>query len=114
MSLVIYTVIIIFNLINDKSVISALFMVAGYTYGPLLGMYTFGLFTKRNVKDLAVPWISLLSPILCFILQSNSESWLNGYTFGFEILILNGLLTFLGLLLFSDSSQPRYFLQRES
>lgn len=113
MSLVIYVVIVIFNLINDESVISALFTVAGYTYGPLLGMYAFGLFTKRNVKDAAVPWISLVSPILCYILHINSEDWLNGYVFGFEILILNGLLTFFGLLIFTDSSKPAFVLKRE-
>lgn len=113
MSLVIYSVILVFNLINDESVISALFMVAGYTYGPLLGMYSFGLFTRRNVKDAAVPWISLISPVLCYILHIHSQEWLNGYTFGFEILILNGLLTFIGLMIYSDSSKPAFILKRE-
>jgi Na+/proline symporter len=92
-------VILIFRAINNQSVISAIFTVAGYTYGPLLGFYSFGLFTKFKVKDRLVPLVALASPVLCYIISSNSEIWLNGYTFGFELLILNGFLTFTGLFL---------------
>ena len=90
-------VILIFNAINDESVISAIFRVAGYTYGPLLGMYTFGMFTKLKTKDKYVPFVAIASPIICYFLSSYSNVLFNGYTFGFELLILNGLITFIGL-----------------
>jgi len=91
-------VILVFNSFNDQSVISAIFTVAGYTYGPLLGMYAFGLFTKYRVRDKAVPVLSILSPILCYTLSVNAPKWFNGYEFGFELLIVNGAITFLGML----------------
>jgi len=106
-SLVLFIVILIFNVINDESVISALFKAAGYTYGPLLGLYGFGLMTKRKVKDNLVPLICILSPIISFLLNQNSESWFNGYQFGFEILIYNGLLTFIGLFIISFSTEHK-------
>jgi Na+/proline symporter len=96
-------VIILFRSINDRAVIDKLFTVAGYTYGPLLGLYSFGLFTKRLVRDKAVPFIAVLSPVLCYILSEFSPIWFNGYKFGFELLIVNGLLTFAGLYFFSKS-----------
>lgn len=92
-------VIILFRAINDRAVIDKLFTVAGYTYGPLLGLYTFGLFTKYGLKDKWVPVIALLSPIICYVLSAYSVDIFNGYKFGFELLILNGFLTFVGLLL---------------
>ena len=97
MSLVLYVVILVFSLISDESVISSLFKVAGYTYGPLLGLYAFGLLHKTKLKDKWVPLICLLCPIICYVIQLNSEVWFNGYKFGFELLMLNGLLTYLGL-----------------
>lgn len=96
-SVVLVVVIMIFRAINDENVISALFRVAGYTYGPLLGLYSFGLFTKFNIRDKWVPIIAILSPIITYIINANSEQLLFGYKFGFELLIVNGLLTFLGL-----------------
>lgn len=91
-SFVLLCVILIFNVINDQSVIKSLFTVAGYTYGPLLGMFSFGLFTKYKIKDKFVPAIAISSPLICYIL--------NVYIpFGFELLILNGLITFIGLFL---------------
>lgn len=99
-SAVLVIVIIIFNAINNESVISAIFKVAGYTYGPLLGMYAFGLFTKYKVKDRAVPFIAIVSPIICILLNYFSQELFWGYKFGFEILILNGAITFLGLFFF--------------
>jgi len=98
-------VIIIFKLINDDAVVNTVFKVAGYTYGPLLGLFFFGLFTKRPVNDKLVPWICILSPILCYIISSYSVELLNGYKFGFEILLLNGALTFLGLSAVSKSNR---------
>lgn len=91
-------VIISFRSFYDKALIDKLFTIAGYTYGPLLGLYSFGLFTKFSIKDKWVPLISLLSPVICYFLSDNSFVWF-GYKFGFELLILNGLLTFLGLLI---------------
>jgi len=96
-SFALFFVILIFNLINDESVISSLFKAAGYTYGPLLGLYAFGLITKRSVKDKFVPIICIASPIISFMLNLYSKELFNGYQFGFEILIVNGLLTFIGL-----------------
>ena len=98
-SIVLILVIIAFKyIIKDASVIAKLFVFAGYTYGPLLGLYAFGLFSKWQVKDKLVPIIAILSPILSYIISVNSLKWF-GFEFGFFILILNGLLTFLGLIL---------------
>lgn len=96
-SLLLLLVIVIFRAINDEAVIRQLFRVANYTYGPLLGLFFFGILTKQNVRDKIVPVICLLSPIICYTLDSNSKEWLNGYLFGNELLIINGLLTFAGL-----------------
>lgn len=85
-------------LIDDASVIERLFVFAGYTYGPLLGLYAFGLFTKWQIKDRWVPLVAVLSPILSYIISVNSLKWF-GFEFGFFILILNGLLSFLGLVI---------------
>ena len=92
MSIVLFIVILVFNTINDDSVIKSLFTVAGYTYGPLLGMFAFGLFTKWNIKDRWVPLIAVLSPGICYVLTLYIP-------FGFELLILNGFITFVGLYL---------------
>ena len=97
-SVILFLVILIFKLINDESVISALFKVAGYTYGPLLGMYAFGLFTKWKIKDHLIIPVVLLAPILSYILQLKAPDWW-GFHFGFELLIINGALCFLGMLL---------------
>jgi len=99
-AVVFFICILIFRSLNDKAVIDKLFTIAGYTYGPLLGMYSFGLFTRYEVKDRFVPLIAIVSPIICFILSANSVQWLGGYKFGFELLILNGAITFLGLYIF--------------
>ncbi|WP_114748816.1 sodium:solute symporter [Pleomorphovibrio marinus] len=96
-TLLMFLVILVINYINDQSVINAVFILAGYTYGPLLGLYAFGLFTRHNVKDRWVPFPAILAPLMAFFISSNSEKWLWGYKFGFEILILNGLLMFIGL-----------------
>ncbi len=92
-------VIIIFRAINDRAVIDKLFTVAGYTYGPLLGLYAFGLFTKYKVRDRLVPYIAILSPVICYFISENSEKLFNGNKIGFELLIINGVITFIGLFL---------------
>ena len=98
-TLLMFCVIVVFNSLNDSSVVSAVFKVAGFTYGPLLGLFAFGLLTKRPVKDKFVPYVVILSPIISVILDYYSVAWLNGYIFGFEILIVNAAITCLGLYL---------------
>ena len=100
-SVVFYLVILIFNRLNSKEVITAVFDLAGYTYGPLLGLFSFGAFLKRPVKDRWVPLVCIAAPILTYILNENSAEWFNGYKFGFERLLINGLITFIGLLILS-------------
>ncbi|MDZ4712626.1 MAG: sodium:solute symporter [bacterium] len=90
-------IIILFREINNDAVINSVFKVAGYTYGPLLGLFAFGLYLKAKVKDRLVPIICVIAPVLSYYLDTNSVTLFNGYKFGFEILILNGLLTFIGL-----------------
>ena len=105
-SVIIFFVIQIFNLINDESVINAIFKAAGYTYGPLLGLFSFGILTNYKIIDRYSPIICFISPILSYIINIYSESLLFGYRFGFEILLLNGLITFVGLFLISLKKQP--------
>ncbi|OUV76006.1 MAG: sodium:solute symporter [Flavobacteriales bacterium TMED123] len=95
LSVVLLGVILLFNAINDQSVIKSLFTVAGYTYGPLLGLYSFGLFTQWKVKDRLVPLVAVSSPIICYIIKKQIPA------IGFELLIINGAITFLGLCLLS-------------
>ena len=100
-ALIFFICILAFRQMNDRAIIDKLFTIAGYTYGPLLGLYTFGLFTKRTVTDRFTPWIAIISPVLCYFLNVFSEELFNGYRFGFEMLLVNGFLTFMGLLAFS-------------
>jgi Na+/proline symporter len=104
-SLLFLLIIVIFHEINDRSVIDAVLKIAGYTYGPLLGLFTFGLVTRRQVKDKLVPIICLLSPAISYFISLNSVALLGGYKFGIEILILNGLITFLGLWIISRKAE---------
>ncbi len=98
-------VIFVFNLLNNTSVIDAVYILASYTYGPILGLFAFGIFTKKQVRDKYIPWVAIASPILCFILQKNSERWFNGYQFSYELLIFNALFTFIGLCLLIKKSK---------
>ena len=112
-SIVMVLVIIAFHRLNSESVITAVFKVAGYTYGPLLGLYTFGLYTKRAIRDKYVPVICVVAPILTYIISYNSVEWLYGYEFGFEVLILNGFLTFAGLFAISSGKTDDLELAQE-
>lgn len=96
-SILILVIILIVKEINQKSLIDAVLGIAGYTYGPLLGLFAFGLFTKRMVNDRLVPLICVLSPLLSYLISDHSEQWLNGYKIGIEVLIINGFITTLGL-----------------
>ena len=98
-SVLMFLVIVLFWFINNDSVVTAVFKVAGYTYGPLLGLFAFGILTKKQVHDRYVPILGLLSPVITYIININSEAWLGGYKFGFELLLLNGLIMFTGLLI---------------
>ncbi len=100
-SLLLFVVVIVFNAINDDAVISQLFKAAGYTYGPLLGLFAFGLLTRLKVRDYLVLPVCLLAPAASFLIDYHSETLLAGFQFGFLIIALNGLLTFLGLLAIS-------------
>jgi Na+/proline symporter len=102
---VFFVCILVFRAVNDEAVIDKLFTIAGYTYGPLLGFYSFGLFTKRKVFDKAAPFVAVLSPVICFLLSKYSVQLFNGYKFGFELLLLNGFLTFCGLWIFSRNKK---------
>jgi Na+/proline symporter len=103
-SLLFLIVILIFDKINDQSVIDAVLTIAGFTYGPLLGLFSFGILTKRQVLDRLVPVVCLIAPAICFMLNRYSVEWFGGYQFGFEILLVNGLLTFIGLYMISRRS----------
>ncbi|MBQ9260830.1 MAG: sodium:solute symporter, partial [Prevotella sp.] len=93
--------IILFRTINSTSLIDAIYTIASYTYGPLLGLFSFGLFTHRKPNDKLVPYICIASPLLCYALDvATQQLW--GYRFGYELLMLNGLLTFSGLWLSSN------------
>ena len=107
-----FAIIMIFKPFHNDSLIKTLFDIAGYTYGPLLGLFCFGLFIKnRQPNDKVVPFIAILSPVLSYIINIYSEELLFGYKFGFEILILNGLLTFIGLLLCNKKTTPETIQQ---
>lgn len=93
--------IVIFNLLNNTSAIDAVYKLASYTYGPILGLFAFGIATKRKVRDRFVPLAAIIAPVLCLILQMNSERWFGGYKFSYELLIFNALFTYIGLLILS-------------
>ena len=92
--------ILLFRLANDTNVINAIYVMASYTYGPLLGLYAFGLLTHRGIRDKWVPAVAITSPVVCALLDHFAPLWWN-YTFGYELLMLNGLLTFAGLAVLS-------------
>lgn len=101
-SFLMFLVILVFNSLNDKSVVTMIFTVATYTYGPLLGLYCFGLFIKsKTVHEKWVPLVCIAAPLATYYINSHSAEWLNGYVFSFESIILNGFITLLGLLLIS-------------
>ena len=94
-------IILIFRVVNSQNLLSAIFTAAGYTYGPLLALYSFGIFTRRLLRERLVLPVCVLGPLLTLLIVSHSVEWLNGYKFGFEILLLNGAIIYLGLLLVS-------------
>ena len=99
MSILLILVIIAFKYLLNSNIIDSLLTVAGYTYGPLLGLFAFGIFTKYKVKDQWVWCVALISVALSYALGNSPNELLGGYIIGYELLPLNGLLTFLGLVL---------------
>lgn len=97
--------ILAFKWIDDKSIIGIILTVAGYTYGPLLGLFAFGIFSKRQLTENArIPIICLAAPVICYLLSVEAKKWLGGYQIGIELLLINGLITYLGLWLISKKS----------
>ena len=97
MAILMGLVIMAFYLLNTKSAIDAVYKLASYTYGPILGMFAFGIFCKKPVRDRWVPLVAVAAPVICLVLQSNSERWFGGYKFSYELILINALLTVLGL-----------------
>ncbi|MEX0986295.1 MAG: sodium:solute symporter [Bacteroidales bacterium] len=104
-SVLLAIVIFVFDAINNENVISAIFSVAGFTYGPLLGLYAFGLFTRRGLRDKWVPLVALLAPVVAYLDKLIIEWLISSYEMGFEFLIMNGLYTFLGLWIISTAPE---------
>jgi Na+/proline symporter len=92
-------IILLFKALSQTDVLNAVFSMAAYTYGPLLGLFAFGMFTKTPLRDKLVPVVCVLAPVITYIIDTNSVNWFNGYKFGFEKLIINGLIVFVGLAL---------------
>jgi hypothetical protein len=94
--------ILIFKWIDNKSIINIILDLAGYTYGPLLGLFAFGIFSKRVLPESwLITAVCLIAPAICYILSKNAAHWFNGYQIGIELLLIDGALTFLGLFLIS-------------
>jgi Na+/proline symporter len=107
-SILMFLVILVINALNSSSVVSLIFQIASYTYGPLLGLYSFGLFVKnRGLHDKIVPLVCIIAPFLCFLLATYSKELLGGYVFSVELILVNGLITFVGLLLISKKTDQQ-------
>ncbi len=109
-SLLLFLVILMVNYLNNDNIISTLFTIASYTYGPLLGLFFFGIFTKRSIHDNFTPYIVIIAPFLTYMLSVYDEFLIN-FNFGYELLIVNGLITFIGLLLISKSKSDLFDLK---
>jgi Na+/proline symporter len=113
-SILMLITIVLFNAVNNDAVVGAIFKVASYTYGPLLGLYAFGLFVnKRQVADKLTPFICLVSPAVCYFLSTESKTILDGYVFDNELIIVNGLITFVALWIFSSEKTAEQRQQAE-
>ena len=106
MAFIFFICVMVFKWINDKSIIDIILKVAGYTYGPLLALFAFGIFTKRKLQEgAATVIVCIAAPLLCYFLSSNAAKWFNGYQIGVELLIINALITFAGLWIISKPSE---------
>lgn len=102
-----------FREVDNGSLIQTLLVVAGYTYGPLLALFSFGILTKRTVQNYAIPIVCVLSPVVCYVLKQHDKEWLGGYAIGTELLIINGALTFLLLYIFSKKDDMQLAFNKE-
>lgn len=100
-ALVFLLFVMVYKWIDNPSMIGVILKVAAYTYGPLLGLFTFGILLKRNVLDKWVPLVCILSPLLCLLIDINQKTLFGSFEIGLELLIINGLITFIGLMLIS-------------
>ena len=105
MAVLMAVVIFVIGMLNNTSVINAVYVLASYTYGPILGMFAFGIFLKLKVRDRFIPLVAIVAPVLCYVLQTNSEAWFGGYKFSYELLIFNALFTFIGMLIISRPAE---------
>lgn len=107
-TVIFFLCVVIFKWIDNKSIINIILTIAGYTYGPLLGLFTFGIFSKRVVRQgYAVLAVCLAAPVLCYIISDNAARWFNGFQIGIELLILNALITFAGLWMISAKAEKQ-------
>jgi Na+/proline symporter len=102
MSIILFLVIMLFSTIHDKAIITKLFEIAGYTYGPLLGLFAFGLFTQKSIKDRWVGLIAVAAPVLTWFIHQNSALWFGGLKLGFLVIAVNGFIMFIGLWMISS------------
>jgi len=100
-TLLLFGTIVVFRYVLEASVIKNLFTLASYTYGPLLGLFAFGILTKKQIKDKTAPYLAVLAPVLTFLINKYSQQLFVGYQFGFELLLINGFVMFVGLWLVS-------------
>ncbi len=105
LTIVMGLVIIVFGIFNNTSVIDAVYKLASYTYGPILGLFTFGIFTKLQVRDKLLPIVAIIARVICCIWDKNSVAWFGGYKFSYELLIMNAAFTFIGMLLISKGKK---------
>ncbi|MBQ0145470.1 MAG: sodium:solute symporter, partial [Bacteroidales bacterium] len=107
MAVLMAAAIYMFHVLNTGSVIDAVYKLASYTYGPILGMFAFGLACRKQVRDKWVPVVAIIAPVLSFIIQANSERWFGGYRFSYELLLVNALITVIGLCLLIDRKKSK-------
>jgi Na+/proline symporter len=103
-AIILLFVILLFDALNSKAIIDSVLTLATYTYGPLLGLFSFGLISTKKVLDKAIPYIAVIAPLICYFLDTNSEQFLNGYKFGYELLLMNAIFTMLGMFIFSKKT----------
>jgi len=107
-AIILWVAIVLSKQLNQSSVLDAIFTIAAYTYGPLLGLFAFGLFSKQFVNDKWVPLVSVFPPMICYVMYKNSAHWFSGYKFGYELLLLNGILMYAFLYVISKKNRPTH------
>lgn len=106
--------VLLFYWINDNSMIGIILKLAGYTYGPLLGLFAFGIFTKRRPADGRVPYVCFIAPIICFFIDKYQSAIFGDFKIGLELIIINAALTFIGLLAISKPVTDHSELEQDS